>query len=139
MATRWHNPRRIFPTLPPHAYFLVSRCRDKPLSCGRRSPCRRPGNGHVKNGKLNRRRINSLPKINALYVRSAKSASAPMAVRPAFRTSHTRGDVTMAQNPRAKIGFARGKPRGYDRRSSWKETVRIVKMRAVCRFNSHAN
>jgi len=87
VATRWYNPRRIFPDVFPHVYFLASRWHDKRLWDVRRgSPCRRWGNGHVKNGKLNRRRINSWPKINALYVHRVGSTSFLMKERPAFRT-----------------------------------------------------
>ena len=77
----------FFRTCFPHVYFLASRWHDKRLWDVRRgSPCRRWGNGHVKNGKLNRRRINSWPKINALYVHRVGSTSFLMKERPAFRT-----------------------------------------------------
>lgn len=91
VATRWYNPRRIFPDVFPHVYFLATRWHDKrPWDVRRGSLRRRSGNGHVKNGKLNRRRINSWPKINALYVRRVGSTSVLMKERPAFRTCSTR-------------------------------------------------
>lgn len=91
--------RRVFPG---RLFFSLSRIRrDKPPSdvLGEKGvlPRRRRGNGHVKNGKLNRRRINSRPKINALYVSRAQGhfrshGEATLAFRTCTRVTTSRCD-----------------------------------------------